>query len=64
MDNGRTPLLYIEFGTQSLDGHTVVPATFDEAGRRLFNACINPPLLVSILVRNALPLFDQCVGIG
>ena len=64
MSEWRTPSLYVEFGAQSLDGHAAIPATFYDAGRRLFNACINPPLQVRIIMSNALPLFDQRVGIG
>ena len=44
MSEWRTPSLYVEFGAQSLDGHAVIPATFYDAGRRLFDASIDAPL--------------------
>ena len=64
MSEWRTPSLYVEFGAQSLDGHAAIPATFYDAGRRLFDASINTPLKVSVVVCNTRLLFNQRVGIG
>jgi hypothetical protein len=60
----RIPYLQIELSTQPLNGNAIIPAPIDDARRCLFDASIDAPLKVSIVVGNALPLFDECVGIG